>query len=167
MGTEIHRLDTADCTTDRLCVCMCVCVCVCGENSIRHVDTISSPTCCATCCTTDRTVCGQLYSSPNIISVMNATNAAWIRRDHLEDLRVDGRMTSQRNLYNSACTIWVFLAHNRVGAVVNMAMKSRNFLTSHVANSQGLCATQLPNIHFWSRWPIFLSEMFCFWEGKC
>jgi hypothetical protein len=37
-------------------------VCVCGENNIRHVDTISSPTCSTTCCTTDRTVCGPLKS---------------------------------------------------------------------------------------------------------
>jgi hypothetical protein len=34
-------------------------VCVCGENNI-HVDTISSPTCSTTCCTTNRTVCGPL-----------------------------------------------------------------------------------------------------------
>jgi hypothetical protein len=35
-------------------------VCVCGENNVRHVDTISSPTCSTTCCTTNRTVCGPL-----------------------------------------------------------------------------------------------------------
>jgi hypothetical protein len=50
--SEINRLDTADCTTDGLCVY--------GENNVQHVDTISSPTCSKTCCTTNRTVCGPL-----------------------------------------------------------------------------------------------------------
>jgi hypothetical protein len=44
-------------------------VCVCGENNVQHVDSISSPTCSTTCCTTNRTVCGPLKTG--ITSIHN------------------------------------------------------------------------------------------------
>jgi hypothetical protein len=48
-------------------------VCVCGENNVQHVDTISSPTCSTTCCTTNRTVCGPLYTR----LLLNGSPVVW------------------------------------------------------------------------------------------
>jgi hypothetical protein len=54
-----------------------------------------------------------------------ATNAARMKRDQLEDLRVDRELIFKRILNNSACASWTFLAEDMVEAVLNTVMKLR------------------------------------------